>query len=194
MSNDVTPALGAKQSLGAYTALAFWLLSVAGGLVPPIPLAIWVAVTPTVTVLRGDAGSFDSATVATGGFFSTAVTSIQTDEGSVAVQGVFTAPRGRALVVERTNKDDLRLCAAGSAADCAPLAGTWAGPLQTTPEARRVFDFQGHSLDYNHLGLWFMLGVLGFLIFGLAGGAMWDFGDDDENASESTASTEEQHR
>lgn len=137
-----------------------FLLVLLLGIAAPVALLIWQAVTTTVAVRSGDAGAFVSATAAQGGFFTSALTTVQTSEGSVVVQGTFSAPHGRALAVEDLNKTGLHLCAVGDLDTCLPLAGHWAGPLTATPDAGRAFDFEHYGLSNDNLKRWMMAGVI----------------------------------
>lgn len=154
----VAPRSEPPGYLGIY-GIAF-LLVLLLGIAAPVALQIWQAVTTTVAVRSGDAGAFVSATAAQGGFFTSALTTVQTSEGSVVVQGTFSAPRGRALTVEDLNKTGLHLCAVGDLDTCLPLAGHWAGPLTATPDAGRAFDFEHYGLSNDNLKRWMMAGVI----------------------------------
>lgn len=130
------------------------------GVATPIALLIWQSTAATGAVRSGSAGTFVSATASHGGFFSSALTNVQTNDGSVVVRGTFSAPRGRVLAVEELNKTGLHLCAVGDRESCLPLAGHWAGPLAATPQASRVFDFVGHGLDRGNLAQWLAAGLI----------------------------------
>ncbi len=137
-----------------------FLLVLLLGIAAPVALLIWQSVTTTVAVRSGDAGTFVSATAAQGGFFTSALTNVQTTEGSVVVQGTFSAPRGRALVVEDLNTTGVHLCAVGDLDSCLPIAGHWAGMLTATPQAGRAFDFEHYGLSNDNLKRWMMAGVI----------------------------------
>lgn len=137
-----------------------FLLVLLIGVAAPVALLVWQAATMTVAVRSGNAGTFISATTVQGGFFTSALTTVQTSEGSVTVRGTFSAPRGRALAVEDLNKTGLHLCAVGDLDTCLPLAGRWAGTLTATPEATKTFDFEHHGLSNDNLGRWLMAGVI----------------------------------
>ena len=126
---------------------------------PPLQPVVQPAPEPA-PMRSGNAGTFISATTVQGGFFTSALTTVQTSEGSVTVRGTFSAPRGRALAVEDLNKTGLHLCAVGDLDTCLPLAGRWAGTLTATPEATRTFDFEHHGLSNDNLGRWLMAGVI----------------------------------
>lgn len=130
------------------------------GVATPIALTIWQAAATTAAVRSGSAGTFVSATASQGGFLSSPLTNVQTTEGSVVVQGTFSAPRGRVLAVEELNKTGLHLCAVGDLESCLPLEGHWAGQLTATPQAAGVFDFVGHGLSSDNLGRWLMAGLI----------------------------------
>lgn len=155
---EATPKREPPVYLGVF-GIAF-LLVLLLGIVAPVALLIWQAVTTTVAVRSGDAGTFVSATAAQGGFFTSALANVQTTTGSVVVQGTFSAPRGRALAVEDLNKTGLHLCAVGDLDTCLPLAGHWAGPLTATPEAEKAFDFEHYGLSNDNLQRWMMAGVI----------------------------------
>lgn len=156
-SEPTTPSPG--QSRRGKVALAIFLLPLALGIVAPGILMLWEAASTTATVRRGDAGVFVSSTSSPGGFTAPSLTSVQTSEGSITVVGIFSAPRGRELHVERTNKGSAQLCVTGAGL-CAPLAGDWPGSVVATPEAGRVFDFQANGLGYSNLGGWLVGGML----------------------------------
>lgn len=161
---EVAPNREPPGRFGFY-GIAF-LLVLLLGIAVPIALLIWQAVTTTMAVRSGDAGSFVSATAVQGGFFTSALTTVQTSEGSVTVRGIFSAPRGRALAVEDLNKTGLHLCAVGDLGTCLPLAGHWAGILIATPEAGRAFDFERYGLSNDNLKRWMMAGLI-FCFIGL---------------------------
>lgn len=136
------------------------------GVAVPVALLVWQAAAKTAAVRASNAGTFVSATASTGGFFSSALTNVQTTSGSVVVRGTFSAPQGRALAVEELNKTGLHLCAVGDLDTCLPLAGPWAGQLASTPQAAQVFDFVGDGLSKYNLQRWLMAGlVFGFIAF-----------------------------
>lgn len=141
-------------------AIAAFIVALVLGVAAPAALLIWEAASTTAIIVRGDAGSFLTSTSSPGGFFAPTITSVQTSAGSIAVIGTFSAPRGRALSIERTNKQGLRLCVTGAPASCAELVGNWPGPVVTTTEAGSVFDFQRSGLTYGNLNLWLMVGLL----------------------------------
>ena len=145
------------------------------GIAAPVALLIWQAATTTVAVRSGNAGTFVSATAVQGGFFTSALTTVQTSEGSVTVRGTFSAPRGRALAVEDLNKAGPHLCAVSDLETCLPLAGQWAGTMTATPEAARTFDFEHHGLSNDNLGRWLMAGVI-FTFIALVGVAAIEVG------------------
>lgn len=93
------------------------------GIAAPVALLVWQAATTTVAVRSGDAGTFNSAMTVQAGLFTSALTTVQTSEGSVTIRGTFSAPRGRALAVEDLNKTGLHLCAVGDLETCLPLTG-----------------------------------------------------------------------
>jgi|SRR5579875_11134 len=136
------------------------------GVAVPVALLVWQAAAKTAAVRASNAGTFVSATASTGGFFSSALTNVQTTSGSVVVRGTFSAPQGRALAVEELNKTGLHLCPVGDLQSCLPLAGPWAWQLASTPQATKVFDFVGHGLSEYNLQRWLMAGlVFGFIAF-----------------------------
>lgn len=142
-----------------------FLLVLLLGIAAPVALLVWQAVTTTVAVRSGNAGTFVSATAVQGGFFTSALTTVQTSEGSVTVRGTFSAPRGRVLAVEDLNKTGLHLCAVDDLGTCLPLAGHWAGTLTARPEAASAFDFEHHGLSNDNLQRWLMAGaVLAFIV------------------------------
>ena len=145
------------------------------GIAAPVALLIWQAAATTVAVRSGNAGTFVSATAVQGWFFTSALTTVQTSEGSVTVRGTFSAPRGRALAVEDLNKTGLHLCAVGDLETCLPLAGHWVGTMTATPEAARAFDFEHHGLSNDNLGRWLMAGVI-FTFIALVGVAAIEVG------------------
>lgn len=141
-------------------AIAAFIVALVLGVAAPAALLIWEAASATATIVRGDAGDFLTSTSSPGGFFAPTITSVQTSAGSIAVVGTFSAPRGRTLSIERTNKQSLRLCVAGAPASCAELVGNWPGPVVPTTKAGSVFDFQRSGLTYGNLNLWLMVGLL----------------------------------
>lgn len=162
----------ARGTTSAYKPSGYWMvfsvmlvLVLALGVATPIALTIWQAAARTAAVRSGSAGTFVSATASQGGFLSAPLTNVQTTEGSVVVQGTFSAPRGRALAVEDLNKTGLHLCPVGDLESCMPLEGHWAGQLTAAPQAAGVFDFVGHGLSSDNLGRWLMAGlILAFIV------------------------------
>ena len=135
------------------------------GVATPIALLVWQSAATTAAVRSGSAGTFVSATASQGGFLSSPLTNVQTTEGSIVVQGTFSAPRGRELAVEELNKTGLHLCAVGDLESCLPLEGHWAGQLTAIPQAAGVFDFVGHGPSSDNLGRWLMAGLIFAFIF-----------------------------
>lgn len=143
------------------------------GIAPPAALLIWQSVTPKVAVRSADAGQFLSAT-GSNAFLQPALTNIETTHGSLIVNGLFSAPRGRALeVVKLNDRDGTYLCAAGDLDTCLPLAGAWAGTLTPAPNTDRAFDFERYGLADSNLWGWVACGVLACLLSGLTWFAVW---------------------
>jgi hypothetical protein len=162
-TEEEATALERGLSWRGRVSIAAFVAALILGVVTPAALLIWEGASATAIVLRGDAGAFIASTSSPGGFFSPTMTSVQTTMGSIAVTGAFSAPRGQALTIERTNKQSLQLCAAGVPASCANIVGTWPGQVPVTLEADGVFDFQRSGLTYDNLGFWLMVGL--FLSF-----------------------------
>lgn len=151
----------------AYIAMILFFAALLLGIALPAAVLIWQAATPQSVVRGGDAGQFLSASGANA-FFQPALTNVQTTYGSLIVQGLFSAPRGRALdVVELNDADGVHLCAVGDLDTCLPLAGTWAGALTPTPN--HTFDFERYGLANSDLWGWVGCGFLLCLISGLVG-------------------------
>lgn len=89
-----------------------------------------------------------------------ALTTVGTTLGSFTVAGTFSAPHGRALTVERTNKSELQLCVAGVPATCSDFMGAWPDPIPATREAGHVFDFQRSALKRETLLKWLSFGIV----------------------------------
>jgi len=153
-----------KLAKGGYVFEVALLLALLLGVAVPIALLIWQGVAATAPVRSGSAGTFVSGTASQGGFFAPTLTTVQTSAGSVIVQGTFSAPRGRDLVVEESNKTGLQLCAVGDQETCVPLIGTWAGPLSPTPVASHVFNFVEHGLGTDNLLRWLEGGLIAAFI------------------------------
>lgn len=151
----------------AYIALILFLAALLFGIALPGALLIWQAATPQSVVRSGDAGQFLSASGANG-LLQPALTNIQTTHGSLIVQGLFSAPRGRALeVAELNDAGGAHLCAVGDLNTCLPLAGTWAGALTPTPH--HTFDFERYGLANSNLWTWVAFGILLCFTFGMVG-------------------------
>jgi len=148
---------------GRIAVVAFFAALVLG-LAAPIILLVWQAASPTATIRRGAAGTFVSATSSQGGFTAPALTTVETTLGSFTVAGTFSAPRGRALSVERTNKSGLMLCVAGVPATCTDFLGAWPDSIPATPEAGHVFDFQSSVFNHETLLSWLFLGIVATFI------------------------------
>ncbi|TAM96025.1 MAG: hypothetical protein EPN40_09705 [Rhodanobacteraceae bacterium] len=157
----------------ARIARILFLAALLPGIALPAALLIWQAATPEEAVRSADAGQFLSAT-GSNAFLQPALTNIETTHGSLIVNGLFSAPRGRALeVVKLNDKGGTYLCAAGDLDTCLPLAGAWAGTLAPTPNTNRVFDFERYGLADSNLWGWVACGVLACLLSGLAWFAVW---------------------
>lgn len=166
--------------------IALTLVTALIGLIAPVSLLIWQAYMPTVVVLQGPAGTLVWTETHTNAFGADAMTHITTSIGDITVHGGLSGPRGTALTVERTNMiDGLRICAAGTPVGCARVAGRWAGRMQTTPAAGRVFDFGKHGLTQSNLLGWLGFGILALVfvllawIIAFAATHDWENGDDD---------------
>lgn len=169
---------GSSDAL-AIAALLCALAILLAGIVTPVGLLIWEAASPSAVIAEGSAGTFNAAASSPGGFVVPTLTSVQTSIGSVTVVGTFSALRGSHLVVEEHNKSAaLQLCVADAPHVCAPLAGLWAGPMQSTPAAAHTTAFARRGLSTDNLGRWLGFGVLGtliaLLVVGLAGAADLD--------------------
>jgi len=157
-SRTTTP-ISDHSRRGRIAVVAFFTALVLG-LAAPITLLIWEAVSPTAIVRRGDAGAFVAATSSPGGFMAPTLTTVETTVGSFTVTGTFSAPHGRALSIERTNKSGLQLCVAGVPATCTDFLGTWPDPIPATPEGGHVFDFQRSVLNHETLLKWLFFGIV----------------------------------
>jgi len=157
-SRTTTP-ISDHSRRGRIAVVAFFTALVLG-LAAPITLLIWEAVSPTAIVRRGDAGAFVAATSSPGGFTAPTLTTVETTVGSFTVTGTFSAPHGRALSIERTNKSGLQLCVAGVPATCTDFLGTWPDPIPATPEGGHVFDFQRSVLNHETLLKWLFFGIV----------------------------------
>lgn len=159
-------ALCRSRQSGRYTLLLVTglvaLLTGVGGIVVPLGLRLWEALTPSVVLARGNAGTFASATATPGGFFAAPLSTVQTSVGTLTVTGTFSAPRGSPLAVEEySQRDAWQLCVVGEPRSCTPLAGTWAGPMAATPAAAHAVAFARHGVSIDHLDNWLALGILG---------------------------------
>ena len=161
MQTESEPTLPiSEHSRRGRTAVVAFFAALVLSLAAPIILLVWEAASSTATIQRGEAGTFVSATSSQGGFTTPASTTVETTLGSFTVAGTFSAPHGRALTVERTNKSGLQLCVAGVPATCTDFLGAWPDPIPATPEAGHVFDFQGSALNYETLLMWLFFGIV----------------------------------
>jgi len=159
MQTDLAPPSPRSPRRGR-TAVIVFVAALVLGLAVPIILLLWQAASPTATVRRGNAGAFISASSSPGGFIAPTLTTVDTTIGSFVVAGAFSAPRGRDLTIERTNKSGLQLCVAGVPATCTDFLGTWPDPIPATPEAGHVFDFQRSVLNHETLLKWLFFGIV----------------------------------
>ena len=164
MQTDLATPLPLQLSTAARIAVTAFFCSLLIGFFTPIILLVWEAASPTATILRGEAGTFISATSSQGGFMAPALTTVETTLGSFTVTGTFSAPRGRALTIERTNKSGLKLCVAGVPATCTDFLGPWPDSIPATPEAGDVFDFQSSIFNHETLLSWLFLGIVATFI------------------------------
>lgn len=156
------------------------------GVAVPASLLIWQAVSSSVVMLEGSAGTLMSTTIDRSIFPAETLTQVETSIGNVEVHGPFSGVRGSPLVVERLNKaPSLRLCIAGEHATCAQLAGAWASILTPTAAAGNAVDFPYYGLSTENLWTWFGLGVLMLVLVIVVGGitrlARSNVGAEDEN-------------
>ena len=163
MQTDLAPSAPRSSTRGRTAVMAFFSALVLG-LAAPIILLVWQAASPTATIRRGAAGTFVSATSSQGGFTAPALTTVETTLGSFTVASTFSAPRGRALTLERTNKSGLKLCVAGVPGTCTDFLGAWPDSIPATPEAGDVFDFQSSIFNHETLLSWLFLGIVATFI------------------------------
>lgn len=165
MQTEPEPRLPIPQhSRRGLTAVVAFFAALVFGLAAPIVLLVWQAASPTATIRRVAIGTFVSAASSQGGFTAPALTTVETTLGSFTVAGTFSAPHGRALTVERTNKSGLQLCVAGVPATCKDFLGAWPDPIPATPAAEHVFDFQDSALNHQTLLAWLLLGIVVSLV------------------------------
>ncbi|MBN8734834.1 MAG: hypothetical protein J0H27_01045 [Xanthomonadales bacterium] len=134
-----------------YTWLA--LMAVLWG--PPWLISLGLAYTPDVVTATAGTGEFVSSFAAQGGFFSPALTTVQTTTGSVVVTGSFSGARGQRLVLDQKLKSGLQLCVTDSAGSCAPVSGTWPGHLQATHHERPRLAFLAPMQRNEYLQQWY---------------------------------------
>lgn len=149
------------------TALTVLILLI--GLAAPTAIFIWRAHTPTIAVEQGPAGALRIADVHTSFYVTGNVTHLTTSEGTLVAHGAFTAPIGTMLIAERTNKaSGMRVCTTDAPRACARLIGTWAGPMQPTPNASKVVNFVQHGWTEGDLEGWLGIGFAVTCLMALA--------------------------
>jgi hypothetical protein len=134
-----------------YTWLA--LMAVLWG--PPCLISLGLAYTPDVVTATAGIGEFVSSSAAQGGFFSPALTTVQTTTGSVVVTGSFSGARGQRLALDRKLKSGLQLCVTDSVGSCALVSGTWPGRLQATQHERPRLAFLAPMQRNEYLQQWY---------------------------------------
>jgi hypothetical protein len=134
-----------------YTWLA--LMAVLWG--PPCLISLGLAYTPDVVTATAGIGEFVSSSAAQGGFFSPALTTVQTTTGSVVVTGSFSGAKGQRLALDRKLKSGLQLCAIETAGSCAAVSGTWPGSLQTTRHETPRLAFLAPMQRHDYLHQWY---------------------------------------
>lgn len=132
-----------------------WLAVMAVLWGPPCLISLGLAYTPDVVTATADTGEFVSSSAAQGGFFSPALTTVQTTTGSVVVTGSFSGARGQRLTLDRKLKSGLQLCAVDSAGSCAPVSGTWPGSLQATHHETPRLEFLAPMQRNDYLRQWY---------------------------------------
>lgn len=132
-----------------------WLTLMAVLWGPPWLISLGLAYTPDVVMATADTGEFVSSSAAQGGFFSPALTTVQTTTGSVVVRGSFSGARGQRLALDQKLKSGLQLCVTDSAGSCAPVSGTWPGRLQATRYERPRWAFLAPMQRNEYLGQWY---------------------------------------
>lgn len=134
------------------------------GLLIPGAIGLWFYFTPNAVIATADAGKFETASASDG------TTYVQTTVGTIAIGGTFSAPRGRALMIQRSIKRGEELCAAGAFDSCVPLESPWVGPMHEIPRPRWLVDFHGHGISSRKLALWLMAGFLMTFFVAIAAG------------------------
>ena len=134
-----------------YTWLA--LMAVLWG--PPCLISLGLAYTPDVVTATAGIGEFVSSSAAQGGFFSPALTTVQTTTGSVVVTGSFSGAKGQRLALDRKLKSGLQLCAIETAGSCAAVSGAWLGHLQATRYERPRWAFLAPMQRNDYLRQWY---------------------------------------
>ncbi|MGH8112980.1 MAG: hypothetical protein ACREPL_13845 [Rhodanobacteraceae bacterium] len=134
------------------------------GVVVPIILGILIGITPDALTHRAEVGQFVSANASAGGFMTMGVTTIQTTDGSLIVDGRLSANRGQALEVRQTLKHAPRLCIDGPRLTCADLAGPWAGPMPPVPHPHYRFAPLVVDLGADGVAIWLLFGLAATII------------------------------
>lgn len=156
-----------KQDLKERVAIGIWISIIVVGLVVPAIVGVLIAITPNPVVGTANAGQFVSAITSDGGFFTPGVTSVQTTRGSFAVVGPLSAERGQSLQVVDRLKDDLRLCLQAPKPVCAPMAGPWAGQMQSVQRTRHLFEPLVAAIGSMGVLAWLAVGLLAVFFSGL---------------------------
>jgi len=156
-------------------ALGLFLFTLVALVLIPLALMLWCHFEPLQILQKGDAGRFH--TVTTNRDLSNVTTSI----GVVTVEGGFSAMQGQSLFVRTSNKDGLQLCAAGTPEHCAPVSGTWVGPMDPVPHARHWYVANLSGVRKNLVGM-LAMGLVTAFFTGFATLALAAKGDRDDAA------------
>lgn len=145
-------------------AVTGWFIVVLAGVVAPVVILILMAMTPNTVLRSGAAGRFVASNASAGGFMAPNISTVQTTTGSIAVYNMFSATRNEVLVVQRTLKDGLRLCAEGKPDTCVGLAGTWAGDMQPVPHVHHRFAGLVTGVGSGPAWLWLLMGIASSIV------------------------------
>lgn len=150
-----------------------WIAIATVGVLVPGLLLVLVGFTPDVTLRVGDAGRFISSATSGGGFLSDAVSTVQTNTGSIAVYGPISAERGHRLWIEDRLKSGPQLCVDATPPSCTRIAGQWSGTLRAVRHQRYAFTWLAESISDQTLAQWFFFGILASM---MSAGVLASFG------------------
>lgn len=153
-TESLSSAPAAHGPKKVHVAQTLFVLMLMGGVLVPWSIWLWFHFTPNTVLASADVGRFVSASKGNGG------TSVQTTEGTVAIDGTLSALRGSLLVVQRSTKRGTELCVAARQASCVALSGPWTGPLQRVPGSEHATNFYAHGISAYSLRIWHMFGFL----------------------------------